>query len=47
MVNTNPEQSLKLQIGELIWINHIQASQIENLTKELDDLKKDTNETDV
>jgi hypothetical protein len=43
----NPEQSLKMQIGELIWINHIQSSQIENLTQELKDLKEKTNETNV
>lgn len=35
----DPVQTLKQQLGELIWQNHILAAELEKTKKELEDLK--------
>ena len=38
---TDPAQILKAQIGELMWANAILNARVEELTKQLEDTKKD------
>lgn len=37
---SDPIQTLKSQIGELVWNMHVLQGQLEDITKECDELKK-------
>lgn len=38
--NSNITQTLKTQIGELVWANTILSAQVKKLTEELEQMKK-------